>query len=314
MQVESFVDPKLYRGTAYKASGWRHLGLTAGWKRDADGYYLRHDSPKQIWVRELEPKACVKLRAQELPAAWAKVEEAVAPRCTFKVQPILSLMELFKKRLPEFRRRQSLAFPLPGMLSLIVMAMATGVRRGPQDLADYADTLSQGQLRALGFRKDRRSAAHRSPKKTTFGRILEGVDRTVLEAVLLEWQEQLIGLKQDKLVVIDGKKQRHGGTEIVNMVDGRGRFLGSAITPDKTNEVPVARELLERMDLQGRMVLADALHTCEETARQIHLEQGGDYLLGVKGNRKELHQTLQKLFEKQPFSPSTHAPDPSAEA
>jgi predicted transposase YbfD/YdcC len=94
------------------------------------------------------------------------------------------------------------------------------------------------------------------------------------------------------------------------LVDGRGRFLGSALTPDKTNEIPVARELLARVNLADRLVLADALHTCQETARQIHFEQGGDYLLTVKGNQKDLHQTVAKLFEQQPFSPSAHGADP----
>lgn len=312
--VESFVDPRLYQGTAYKVSGWSHLGRTAGWKRDADDFYLRHDSPKQIWVRELERKACVKLRAKELPQTWAMVEAAVAPKCTFKVKPILSLMELFQEDMPEFRRPQSMGYPLAGLLSLVVMAMATGVRRGPSDLADYADTLSQGQLRALKFRCDRHTGRLRAPKKTTFSRLLNAVDTSVLEPVLLRWQEQLIGPTQDKLVVVDGKKLRHGGAQIVNAVDGNGRFLGSALTPDKTNEIPVARELLGRLDLDGRMVLADALHTCEETVRQIHFEKGGDYLLSVKGNRHELHQTLEKLFDGQPFSPSTDAPDPGTDA
>lgn len=45
----------------------------------------------------------------------------------------------------------------------------------------------------------------------------------------------------------------------------------------------------------------------------ITFEQGGDYLLTVKGNQKDRHQTLEKLFEKQPFSPSAHAEDPSAD-
>lgn len=312
--VETFVDPKLYQGTAYKVSGWSHLGRTAGWKRDAEDFYLKHGSSKQIWVRELVRKACLKLRARELPQAWAKVEAAVAPRCTYRVGPIASLMELFKGRIPEFRRPQSLGYPLPGMLSLIVMAMATGVRRGPEDLADYADTLSPGQLRALNFRRDRPTGRYRTPKKTTFRRVLEAVDASALEAVLLQWQEQLLGPTQDKLVVVDGKKLRHGGVEIVNVIDGNGRFLGSASTPDKTNEIPVARELLARVDLEGKLVLADALHTCEETARQICFHQGGDYLLTVKRNQKELHQTLQKLFEEQPLSPSAHGEDPGADA
>ncbi len=312
--VETFVDPKLYQGTAYKVSGWSHLGKTAGWKRDADDYYIKHDSPKQIWVRQLVRKACAKLRARELPKSWAKVEAAVAPKCTYRVGPILSLMELFKSRIREFRRPQSLGYPLPGMLSVIVMAMATGVRKGPEDLAEYADTLSPGQLRALNFRRDRGTGRYRTPKRTTFGRVLEGVDASELEKVLLEWQEQLMGPTQDKLVVVDGKKLRHGGAEIVNMVDGNGRFLGSALTPDKTNEIPVARELLARVDLDGRTVLADALHTCEETARQIHFEQGGDYLLAVKLNQKEIHQTLEKLFKEQPLSPSADGEDAGPDA
>lgn len=144
-------------------------------------------------MRELVRKACVKLRARELPEAWARVEAGVAPQCTFTLGPIRSLMELFQQRLPEFRRPQSLGYPLPGMLSLIVMAMAAGVRRGPDDLAHYADTLSQGQLRALNFRQDRRAGRLRSPKRTTFGRVLEALDAVALAVVLLQWQEQLLG-------------------------------------------------------------------------------------------------------------------------
>lgn len=65
--VETFVDPQRFQGTAYKVSGWSHLGRTAGWKRAAADFYLKHDAPKQIWVRELVQQACVKLRAPELP-------------------------------------------------------------------------------------------------------------------------------------------------------------------------------------------------------------------------------------------------------
>jgi hypothetical protein len=94
---------------------------------------------------------------------------------------------------------------------LIVMAMASGVRQGPDDLEKYADTLSHPQLRALGFRRDRRTGRHRSPKKTTFTRVLAGVDAQVLERLLLEWPQRLTGSVQDSLVIVDGKKMRHGG-------------------------------------------------------------------------------------------------------
>ena len=56
--------------------------------------------------------------------------------------------------------------------------------------------------------------------------------------------------------------------------------LGSAIVEkDKTNEIPVARQLFERLDLEGRLVSLDALPTQDETARALVLEHGADSLL-----------------------------------
>lgn len=312
--VESFVDPQLYQGTAYKVSGWSHLGKTAGWKRDASDFYIKHDAPKQIWVRELVKKACVKLRAGQLPPEWAKVETGVAPRCTSTVKEIRSLNQSLRQELPEFRRAQALGYPVAGMVCLIVMAMATGVRQGPDDLAQFADTLSQPQLRALGFRRDKRTRRHRCPKKTTFTRVLAQVDAAVLEQVLLNWQRRRTGPIQDSLVIVDGKKMRHGGVEMVNAANGQGQYLGGVITQAKSNEIPAARQLLSRLDLAGKIVLADALHTQVQTGQQILFEQGGDFLLTVKANQPTLQATLQKLFEQQAFSPSGHAVQPGVAA
>jgi len=302
--VESFVDPQLYQGTAYKVSGWSHLGRTAGWKRDAADFYIKHDTPKQIWVRELVKKACVKLRAAQLPPQWAKVEATATARCTAKVKEIGSLMESVRREVPEFRRRQALGYPLAGMVCLIVMAMATGVRKGPEDLAQFADTLSQPQLRTLGFARDRRTLRYRCPKKTCFTRVLAGVDAAVLEQVLLHWQRRLAGPIQDSLVIVDGKKMRHGGVEMVNAVNGAGQYLGGMITQAKSNEIPAARQVLSRLDLVGKTVLSDALHTQVQTGQQILFEQGGDYLMTVKANQPTLQGTLKDLFEKQALSPS----------
>ena len=66
--------------------------------------------------------------------------------------------------------------------------------------------------------------------------------------------------------------------------------------------------------LLGKIVVADALHTQTQTAQQILYEQGGDYLLTVKGNQPTLQKTLESLFVKQAFSPSTHAVDPGVQA
>ena len=171
-------------------------------------------------------------------------------------------------------------------------------------------TLSQPQLRALGFRQDRWTGRYRSPKKTTFTRVLAGVDAAVLQPVLLDWQRRLAGPIQDALVIVDGKKMRHGGVEMVNATNGAGQFLGGVITQSKSNEIPAARQLLRRLDLAGKIVLTDAAHTQVETGQQILFDQGGDYLMTVKANQKTLQATLQNLFEKQGFSPSGLAGQP----
>lgn len=310
--VETFVDPQLYQGTAYKVSGWSHLGKTAGWKRDAADFYLKHDAPKQIWVRELVKNARVKLRAVQLPPQWAMVEEQARIRCTQTVKEIRGLMESLRRDLPEFRRAQALGYPVAGLVCLTVTAMATGVRKGPDDLADYADTLSQPQLRALNFRRDKRSGLHRCPKRTTFVRFLAGVDACVLERILLQWQQRLTGPIQDNLVIIDGKKMRHGGVEMVNAVNGKGQYLGGVITQDKSNEIPAARQLLDRLDVVGKITLTDAAHTQVETGQKILFEKGGDYLMTVKGNQPTVQKTLQDLFDKQGFSPTGQEAQASA--
>ena len=312
--VETFVDPRYYTGTAYKVSGWSHLGKTAGWKRDADDFYEKHEAPKQIWVRELVKKACVKLRAPQFPPDWAKVEEVASVRCTAKVPEIRSLMDSVLQEVPEFRRAQALAYPLAGLVCLMVMAAAQGVVRGPQDLADYADSLSEGQLRALRFRADPHTRELRCPKKTTFSRVLHQVDDDLIERVLLRWQDQILGPRQDRMVIFDGKKVRHAGVEIVNAVDSQGRFLGSVVTESKSNEIPAARQLLRGQNLQGKILVADAAHTQTETAKEILFEGGGDYLLTVKGNQSTLESILEKLFEKQRFSPSAYSQDSGLEA
>lgn len=312
--VETFVDPHLYQGTAYKASGWQRLGHTAGWKRSAEDFYVKHARPKQIWVRELCPHACTHLCSPQLPPAWAKVEANASPHCTTKAAELRSLMETLRAQVPEFRRKESLAYPLAGFLTLIALAMFSGVRRGAQDLADYAATLAQGQLRALGFRTDRQTGRIRCPGPSTFKRVLPQINAVALEQALLLWQEQLLGPTQDKLVIVDGKTLRHGHVELVNAVNGAGRWLGTVAVKEKSNEIPAARTLLAQIDLCGKTVLADALHTQVESVQQILFEGGGDYLLTVKANQKELMQTLATLMTPGKFSPSPHGADPRADA
>jgi hypothetical protein len=261
-------------------------------------------------VRELLANACFKLSALELPPEWKAVEQKAPPRCTAKAAQMRSLVEHLRAEVPEFRSKEALAYPLAGFLALIALAMFSGVRRGPQDLAEYAASLSQGQLRALGFRTDKHTGRIRCPGESTFKRLLPRIDAGALERALLLWQEQILGPSPDQLVIVDGKTLRHAHVELVSAVNGQGRWLGTTAVKEGSNEIPAARELLAKVPVENKTALADAIHTQIETAQQILFERGGDYALTVKDNQKELVQTLTTLLTPGKFSPSAHAADP----
>ncbi len=195
-----------------------------------------------------------------------------------------------------------------------VVTVHGGVRRGPQDLAEYAATLSPGQLRVLGFRTDQHTGRMRCPGESTFKRMLPQIDATALERALWLGQDQALGPSQDQRVIVDGKTLRHAHVELVSAVNGRGRWLGTGAVQEGSNEIPAARELLAKVPVTGKTALADAMHTQIETAQQILFEGGGDDALTVKENQKELVQTLTTLLTRSNFSPSSHGADAGADA
>ena len=85
-------------------------------------------------------------------------------------------------------------------------------------------------------------------------------------------------------------------------------YLGSAIVDTKTNEIPVARQLFKKLELDGRKVSLDALHTQDQTARELVLEHGADFLLTVKDNQPTVRENIERLVPAPAatFSPSGH--------
>jgi hypothetical protein len=310
--VETFVDPEQFQGTIYRAGGWVELGMTRGCGRVGRDYYVRHNKPKRLFVRELSRNARRGLQAEHLKPAWASVEAKVSARCTFKVQEIRSLVEHLKK-VPEFRTRIQ-SYPVWSLLGLVALGYLCGAPRGQKDLAKFARQMNRGQRHALGIRINRQRACP-SPSQSTFCRLLQSVDARAVEAAILAFQAHVRGsAPKTDLVAIDGKAaKRSGGEMILNAVCVPSLYyLGSEPVPvDKTNEIPVARKLVERLNLENRMVALDAMHTQVQTACDLLQKAGADYLFTVKDNQRDIHKTLRARFAATPaaFSPSPHHPD-----
>ena len=301
LAVETFVDPERFRGTVYRASGWTELGQTQGHGRHARDYYENHGKPKRLFVRELAPNARRHLQAEPLKPALAAVEAKVPPRSTLKAAELASLSTRFRA-VPDYRQRLG-RYPLFALLGLTATAYLAGCPRGQKDLAGFARRLSSAQRRALGVRLDAHGKCP-APSQPTFSRMFQHVSAECIEQLLLAHQRQLRGEPAPaESVVLDGKVPRHsGGQNVVTAVSAPGlHYLGSIVVPEKTNEIPAVRDLCQRLDLQGRLVSLDALHTQTQTARAVVQEHGGDYLLTVKANQPGLRALVQ-----------TQVPDPGS--
>jgi len=120
----------------------------------------------------------------------------------------------------------------------------------------------------LRFRQDPHTRRVRCPERTTFARVLGGVDAQLLQRVLLLWQEQVLGPVQDPLVIIDGKEIRHADVESVS---GSGRWLGSTLVPAGSNEIPAGRQRLAQLDLVEASALDASIDLLFSRHMMIHL-------------------------------------------
>jgi hypothetical protein len=304
--VETFVDPEQFDGAVYRAQGWQELGKTDGFGRVRRDCYVEHHKPKRLFARELCPKARRSLAADQLKPALAGVEAKSLPRSPQTPAQIRSLVEQLKT-VPDYRRRIGI-YPLWCLIAIMVLAHLCGAPRGQKDLAKFAKGLSQAQRRALGVRLQ--PDGYPAPSQPTFCRLMKHIDEQALEKIFLQAQEQIRGpVPKDEMIVLDGKEPRHGGGHsVLTAVSVPSQFyLGSALVDKKTNEIPVARQLFQRLDLDGRKVSLDALHTQDQTAREVVLEHGGDFLLTVKDNQPTVQQNIQRIVTAPPadFSPST---------
>lgn len=231
--VETFVDPEQFSGTVYAANGWQELGLTDGWGRCRRDFYVKHDKPKRLFVREIVRNARRSLQAEHLKPSLAGVEKKAGARCYHKCAELQALTEHFKAR-PEYRVRVE-SYPVWSLVTLMLVAVLCDAPRGQKDLAKLARRLTQHQRRALGIRPNP-NGRFPAPSQSTFSRLLSGLDARRLNQTLLAIQAQVRGQPPaDELIAVDGKEPCHGpGDAILTAVTASSQFyLGSALVDNR---------------------------------------------------------------------------------
>lgn len=310
--AESFTDPEAYAGTCYKASNWAAVGHSAGYSRHRADFYLAHQRPKRLWLRELCPAARAQLRAQQVPAdarpGLLRPAAGVLPVTQPQMRSLLAVL----RGAPD-PRDSNTQYRTGPVLTLIAMALLAG-RRDIAEIARFATTLTQAQRRQLGLPlKKGTRAFYKVPAYDVFYQLLTRMAPEPFAALLSQWLQERAGTLPQALA-LDGKMIRDhiGLLTLAQHEDGAPQALAVYDQKEGTErcEQTAALALLERLPpLDGKLVTADPLHCQRKVARAV-VEKGGDFLLQIKGNQPRLFQQAQKLdaLPATPFLPTPPAP------
>jgi len=131
-----------------------------------------------------------------------------------------------------------------------------------------------------------------TPSESTLSRIMNMVSGEKIAECVVKIMQNLIGI-EGEIIAADGKTvcstaKKGSWREKLHILTAymtsNGVTLGQLSVGEKTNEIPILRELLDMIDIKGKIITADAMHTQKETVEKI-IDNGGDYVLGLKGNQ-----------------------------
>ena len=143
------------------------------------------------------------------------------------------------------------------------------------------------------------------PSHDTFERVLAKLDPDAFADRFGRWMAGLCASTGLVHVAIDGKSARgsakgtfSGCLHLVSAWAVENRLiLGQRSVPDGGHEITTVPDLLAAIDLSGAVVTLDAAGCQKATVEQIR-EQGGDYVVCVKGNQKGLHDAVAGVFDR----------------
>jgi predicted transposase YbfD/YdcC len=182
------------------------------------------------------------------------------------------------------------------MLIIVMIAMLCGLDQ-LHDIVVFANERADFFKEHFGIEK--------IPSKPTLSRMLSMIKAESVSKVIIEIMKDEVK-ELGEIVSFDGKAIRstsekgkpHSALQILTayMVES-GVVLAQESIHEKTNEIPVMRDILEEIDIRDKIVTADAMHCQRETCAKITDDaHGGDYVIGLKENQKTLHDDVALFF------------------
>jgi hypothetical protein len=197
-----------------------------------------------------------------------------------------SLMELLEG-INDPREARGKRHPLPALLALAVVSMLAGVN-SYEGIVQFGKERGWEFLRQLGF--------------TTRRGLFRRIEIEAFEAAVATWIGSRLSLDDSQHLAIDGKSlrgSRDAGTPAAHLVSAyavdAGAVMAQLRVDAKSNEHKAALELLGILPIRGRVITGDAMFTHRDVCTKI-VDGGGDYVLVVKDNQKNLLVDIKAAF------------------
>ncbi len=197
---------------------------------------------------------------------------------------------------PDFRIERNKVYPLPEILLLVVSAVLSG--------ADGWEAIEQFGRAKLEWLRKFAPFADGIPSHDCIAYVISGLSPKAFQECFASWTRAASEATGGELLAVDGKtvrgsRDRRRGKSALHMVSAWGcrnrLVLGQAATAEKSNEITAIPKLLELLELKGCIVTIDAMGCQAKIAEQI-VAQGGEYVLGLKGNQGTLHDEVKDFF------------------
>jgi predicted transposase YbfD/YdcC len=203
--------------------------------------------------------------------------------------------------LADTRKRRGVRYPLPMLLTIAVLAKLAG-SSGARAIADWAAL--RAEILAELFDLPRPRMPHLTTWTRVFGHavILEAFEQSVAQLSAPASTAE-VPARGSLHVCLDGKTLRGtiplGHTRGVHLLAAyqaeQGVVMAQVAVDAKANEIVLAPQLLELVDLTGVVVSGDAMFAQRRLSTHI-VEAGGDYFWWVKDNQPTLLADLELLF------------------
>ena len=224
-------------------------------------------------------------------------------RCIYQ-KDVKSIVEHFAD-LPDPRRTVNRRHVLVDVIVLSICGVLAGAD-GPTGIEAWARLNHQWLIKYLKL-------PNGIPSHDTIGRVLQSLDPSVFQECFLDWLTTLQSDVDDNQpgepehYAIDGKTlrrshDRQGNLKPLHLLSvwatERGVTLGQTSTGEKVGESRVIPKLIEQLSVEGAVISIDAAG-CQKLIARAITDNGGDYVLALKGNQGTLHRSVREWFLQQ---------------